>query len=76
MSAVIAMTMPGKAVKFASRNPLPPNSGAGLLPKMRPMHAMKAGAKRTAKMTVTGSRRARIAVTRHSWAKVRMAHAS
>ena len=66
MSAVIAMTIPGKAVKFASRNPFPPNSGAGVLPKMRPMHPMKAGAKMRAKMMVTGSRSARIAVTRHS----------
>ena len=76
MSAVIAMTIPGNAVKFASRNPLPPNSGTGVLPKMRPMHPMKAGAKRTAKMTVIGSRSTRIAVTRQSWMKVRMAHAS
>lgn len=66
MSALIAMTIPGKAVKFASRNPFPPNSGTGLLPKMRPMHPMKAGANRSAKMTVTGSRSAHIAVTRHS----------
>ena len=51
---------------MASRNPFPPNSGTGLLPKMRPMHPMKAGANRSAKMTVTGSRSARIAVTRHS----------
>jgi len=66
MAEVMAMTMPGKAVKLASRKPLPPNCGVGSLPKMRPMTMMNTGAKAREKTTVTGSRRVRRAVTRHS----------
>ena len=62
----MAMTIPGNAVKFASRNPCPPNSGAGLLPKMSPMTRTNTGAKAIEKMTAAGSRRVRIAVTLHS----------
>lgn len=57
---------PGESGEVCLEESFSPNSGTGLLPKMRPMHPMKAGANRSAKMTVTGSRSARIAVTRHS----------
>ena len=65
-TAEMAMTMPGKAVKFVSKNPFPPNSGVGSLPKMRPMTRTNTGAKAIEKMTAAGSRRVRIAVTLHS----------
>ena len=72
MVAAMAMTIPGKAVTFASRKPWPPNSFLGSFPNISPMTSMNTGAKAIINTTFAGSRSVRRVVVLRIFLKTRM----